>query len=60
LLLRRQGKTQEEVARMVGVEQATISKWGSNDDVNNIPWNNAYISNTYAPPDLRVSIPKKE
>jgi len=53
LKLRKQGKTQEEVAKIVGVPQSTISFWERN--ISNI---SADI--TYNPPDLRVKIPEKE
>jgi len=53
LKLRKQGKTQEEVAKIVGVPRQTISYWERNI-------NNANIGNAYNPPDLRIKIPDKE
>jgi len=53
LELRKQGKTQEEVAKIIGVDQTTISKWEKNVS-------NMTIHNTYTPPDLRIKIPENE
>jgi len=52
LELRRQHKSQKEVAKIVGVPRRTIDFWEG--DVNN-----SNVTNTYTPPDLRTSIPKK-
>ena len=49
--LRTQGKTQEEVGAIVGVDQSTISDWEKASNMEN---------QKACPPDLRVSIPKKE
>jgi DNA-binding XRE family transcriptional regulator len=55
LELRKQGAhTQEEVAKIVGVPQQTISFWEDKDTSNTSTGN---ISNL---PDLRISIPKGE
>ena len=53
LKLRKQGKTQEEVAKIIGVSQQTISYWEKNV-------NNTNIGKAYAPPDLRIKIPEEE
>lgn len=53
--LRKKGKTQEEVAEIVGVPQNTISVW-ENNDATNIKTDNG----CNVPLDLRISIPKKE
>lgn len=52
LQLRKQDKPQEEVARIVGVTQKTISEW---ENRTNIPGYNAS-----AIPDLRISVPTSE
>lgn len=54
LQLRKQGKSQPEVAKIVGVNQSTISDWEKEKG------NNTSACNASAVPDLRVSIPKSE
>lgn len=53
LELRHAGKSQEEVAAILGVSQQTLSDWEQN-----IP--NTEIGNENNPPDLRITIPKSE
>ena len=53
-VLREQGKTQEETADILGVDNSTISIW-ENKNISNLN-----IQNAYTPPDLRVSIPSQE
>ena len=52
-VLREQGKTQEETADVLGVSQQTIGHWERDES-------NTNIGNAFLPPDLRVSVPKKE
>jgi len=53
LALRKKGKSQEEVAAMLGVDQSTISDWEKG-----MPIMESHIG--YNPLDLKVKVPKKE
>ena len=51
--MRRAGKSQEEVATVVGVTRQTVDNWETGISIDG-------VVNTYTPPDLKVKIPKKE
>jgi N6-adenosine-specific RNA methylase IME4/DNA-binding transcriptional regulator YiaG len=54
--LRRQGKTQQEVAKLLNVPRPTLARW-ENDNTTNVQMNNSCNDEM---PDLRLSIPKQE
>lgn len=52
--LRQQGKSQAEVAAIVGTDRTTISKWQRQDDISDVKIHKANI------PDLRIKLSRKQ
>ncbi len=63
LRLRQEGRSQEEVAQLLGVSQQAISKWENKEAKSPVEMGvvtNTTRSKSYHPPDIRVTVPREE